>query len=87
MRDLGRAHESDVVFAHGHHVPLEVRNAAVVAFWLPDFLGVDWHSMRSAEAKECWSSRVSEFCVAADYVANRLVAYRWPSAYELRSPY
>ena len=40
MRELGRAHESDVIFSHGDHVPLAVRNAAVVAFWLPDFFGI-----------------------------------------------
>ena len=59
----------------------------MVAFWLPDFLGVDTHSMQSREAREFWSSRVSEFCVAAEYVAKRLVAYRWPSEYELRAQY
>ena len=87
MRDLGRTHERDVIFSHGDHVPLQVRNAAVVAFWLPDFLGVDTHSMQSREAREFWSSRVSEFCVAAEYVAKHLVAYRWPSEYELRAQY
>ena len=87
MRDLGRTHECDVIFSHGDHVPLEVRNAAVVAFWLPDFLGVDKHSMQSREAREFWSSRVSEFCLAAEYVAKHLVAYRWPSEYDLRAQY
>ena len=87
MRDLGRAHESEVVFSHGDHVPLEVRNAAAVAFWLPDFLGIDTRSMQSREAREFWSSRVSEFCVVAEYVAKLLVAYRWPIEYELRAQY
>ena len=59
----------------------------VVAFWLPDFLGVDKHSMPHGAAKEFFSSRVSEFCVAAEYVAKHLVAYRWPSEYELRAQY
>ncbi|MFM7980153.1 MAG: hypothetical protein ACKPKO_12635, partial [Candidatus Fonsibacter sp.] len=49
MRDLGRAHEEHV-FSHGDHVPLAVRNAAVVAFWLLDLLGVEIQSMRRAEA-------------------------------------
>ena len=72
-------------FPHGDHVPLVVRNAAVVAVWLPDFWGVECQSMRRAEAQELWSSRVSEFCVIAEYVAKRLAALYWPSAFELRS--
>ena len=74
-------------FWHGDHVPLAVRNAAVVAFWAPDLLGVESQSMRRAEAQEFWPSRVSEFCVIAEYVAKRLAAYYWPSAFELRSQY
>ena len=62
MRDLGRAHASKLVVTHGDHVPVEVRNAAVVAFWLPDFLGVDWHSMRSVEAKVLVCVRFGSLC-------------------------
>lgn len=87
MRDLGREHEHQVIYSHGDHVPLEVRSAAAVAFWLPDLLDIDQNSMRSSEAKEFWSSRVSAFSVAAEYVAQRLSAYRWPTEYELRSQY
>ena len=87
IRDLGRAHEEHVIFSHGDHVPMEVRNAAVVAFWLPDFLGIEYQSMRRADALEFWSSRVSEFCVVAEYVAKRLAAYSWPPEFELRSQY
>ena len=54
-----------MLFLHGDHVPLAVRNAAAVAFWLPDFVGVKRQIMRQAEAQEFWSSRVSEFCVIA----------------------
>ena len=76
-----------VIFSHGDHVPIEVRNAAVVAFWLPDFLGIEYQSMRRADAQEFWSSRASEFCVVAEYVAKRLAAYSWPPEFELRSQY
>ena len=54
MRDLGRAHEEHVILSHGDHVPLAVRNAAVVAFWLPDLLGVERQSMRRAELRSCF---------------------------------
>ena len=43
--------------------------------------------MRRVEAQDFWSSRVSEFCVIAEYVAKRLAAYSWPSDFELRSQY
>jgi hypothetical protein len=56
-------------------------------FWLLELLGVESQSMRRAEAQEFWSSRLSGFCVIAEYVAKRLAAYSWPSALELRSPY
>ena len=59
----------------------------MVAFWLPDFLGIEYQSMRRADALEFWSSRVSEFCVVAEYVAKRLAAYSWPPEFELRSQY
>ena len=81
MRDLGRAHEEHVIFSHGDHVPVAVRNAVVVAFWLPDCLGVEIESLRRVVAQELWSSRVSELCVVAEYVAS------WPSDFELRSQY
>ena len=74
-------------FPHGDNVPVSVRHAAVVAVWLPDFLGVESQNVRRAEAQECWSSRVSECCVIAEYVANRLAAYSWASDFELRSQY
>ena len=64
-----------------------MRNAAVVVFWLPDFLGIEYQSMRRAGALEFWSSRVSEFCAVAEYVAKRLAAYSWPPEFELRSQY
>jgi hypothetical protein len=64
-----------------------VRNAAVVAFWLPGFVGVESQSMRRVEAQGFWSSRVSDFGVIAEYVAKRLAAYSWPSDFELRSQY
>ncbi|MFM7989358.1 MAG: hypothetical protein ACKPKO_59595, partial [Candidatus Fonsibacter sp.] len=87
MRKLGRAHEEHVIISHGDHVPLAVRNAVAVAFWLLDFLGVEIQIMRRVEAQELWSSRVRELCVVAEYVAKRLAAYAWPSDFELRSQY
>jgi len=53
MRHLGREREEHAVFfLHGDHVPLAVRNAAAVALWLPDFLGVESQITRQAEAQE-----------------------------------
>ena len=41
--------------SHGDHVPLAVRNAVVIAFWLLDLLGIE----------SAWSSHVSELCAVA----------------------
>ena len=66
MRDLGHRHEEDVVYSHGDHIPLHVRNASVVAFWLPDVLDVAFEAMSSRQAKGFWDSRVSAFLNVAE---------------------
>ena len=87
MRDLGRSHEDQVVHSHGDHVPLNVRNASVVAFWLPDFLDVELEKMSSRQAKHFLESRISAFLDVSKYVAGRLQAYRWPAEFELKAQY
>ena len=61
MHDLGCTHEETVVYSHGDHIPLSVRNAAVVAFWLPDVLDVDFDKMSRSEAKAVGLPRVGAF--------------------------
>ena len=51
MRDLGYIHEENVVYSHGDHIPLHVRNASVVAFWLPDVLDIAFEAMSPEQAK------------------------------------
>ena len=87
MRDLGHSHEEQVVYSHGDHVPLKVRNASVVAFWLPDVLDVEFDTMSSRQAKHFWESRVSAFLNVAEYVAKRMQAYQWPSEFDLKAQY
>ena len=87
MHELGCTHESAVVYSHGDHIPLSVRNAAVVAFWLPDVLDVAFEKMSSREAKAFWDPRVDAFLEVADYVAKRMRAYRWPDHFELKTQY
>ena len=87
MRDLGRSHEEHVVYSHGDHIPLKVRNASVVAFWLPDVLDVAFEAMSSKQAKHFWEPRVSAFLDVAEYVAKRLQAYQWPVEFDLRAQY
>jgi len=86
MRDLGRDHEEHVFCIEAmFHVrcgmPLRMLSGCLTS------LGVESQITRRAEAQELWSSRVSEFCVTAEYVAMRLAAYAWPSEFELRSQY
>ena len=45
MHDIGHRHEEEVVYYHGDHIPLNVRNASVVAFWLRDVLDVAFEVM------------------------------------------
>ena len=87
MRDLERVHEEHVFFAWipRSNCGAECRCGCFFSGCL--FLGVESQSMRRAEAQEFWSSRVSEFCVIAEYVAKRLAAYYWPLDLELRSQY
>ena len=87
MHELGCSHEDNVVYSHGDHVPLSVRNGAVVAFWLPDVLAVDFAKMSSREAKAFWDPRVEAFLEVAAYVRQRMSAYRWPDEFELRAQY
>jgi len=87
MRDLGHSHEEEVVYSHGDHIPLHVRNAAVVAFWLPDVLDVAFEAMSPRQAKHFWDSRVSAFLNVAEYVARRLQAYHWPAELDLKVQY
>ena len=51
MRDLGYSHEEHVVYSHGDHIPLHVRNASVVAFWLPDVLGIAFEAISPEQAR------------------------------------
>ena len=74
MRDLGYSHEEHVVYSHGDHIPLHVRNASVVAFWLPDVLDIAFEAMSPEQAKRLFSPRVSDFLTVAEYVARRLQA-------------
>ena len=87
MRDLGRSHEENVVYSHGDHIPLKVRNASVVAFWLPDVLDVAFDNMSSQQARHFWESRVSAFLEVSEYVAKRMQAYQWPAAFDLKAQY
>ena len=87
MHDLGRSHEEQVVYFHGDHIPLKVRNAAVVAFWLPGFLDVALEKMTTRLAKDFWTSRVVAFFDVAEYVAKRMQAYRWPMEFDLKKQY
>ena len=64
-----------MMFFHEDHVPLVVRNAAVVAFWLPAFFGVESQNTRQAEAQEFWSAHVSAFCVIVGLSM-------WPSVWQ-----
>ena len=57
MHALGCTHEQTVVYSHGEHIPLSVRNAAVVAFWLPYLFVVDFDKLSRSEAKACWLPR------------------------------
>ena len=59
IHDLGSSHEEHVVYSHGDHIPLKVRNGAVVAFWLPDFLDVAFEKMTAWQAKDFWTPRVA----------------------------
>ena len=70
MHDLGRSHEDHVVRSHGDHIPLSVRNASVVAFWLPDFLDIEFQKMPSSQAKHFWDSRISAFLDVSKYGAG-----------------
>ena len=51
MRALGYIHEEHVVYSHGDHIPLHVRNASVVAFWLPDVLDIAFEAISPEQAK------------------------------------
>ena len=87
MHDLGSSHEEHVVYSHGDHIPLKVRNGAVVAFWLPDFLDVALEKMTTRQAKDFWTPRVVAFLDVAEYVAKRMHAYRWPLEFDLKTQY
>ena len=87
MHDLGSSHEEHVVYSHGDHIPLKVRNGAVVAFWLPDFLDVALEKMTTRQAKDFWTPHVAAFLDVAEYVAKRMHAYCWPLEFDLKTQY
>lgn len=55
VRDPGYIHEEHVVYSHGDHIPLHVRNASVVALWLPDVLDIAFEAMSLEQARRCFT--------------------------------
>ena len=72
--DHGHAQEESVILTHGGHIPLSVRNADVVAFWVPDFTAVEVDRLINTEANDYWPERVSAYTEAAQYAAKHFTA-------------
>ncbi len=90
FRSLAEAFDVDVVHSHGDHVPLEVRSAATVLFWLPDILTdsrLRERVLRPDEERAVWADRMDFLSRVLAYVAGQVDVFVWPTTEETMRQY
>jgi hypothetical protein len=85
MDKLTNAFEEQCIHSHGDPVPLRVRDAATMLFWLPEVLR--WAHAGETTSVARWAHAFECLQLVLAWVANQMSAFDWPTADQVMLQY
>ena len=80
---LKRSFHEAVLYSHGDHVPLKVRNYSTLLFWLPRIL----EETDLSDASQFWQGAEECMSIVLAWVGNQVDVFDWPDAQHVLRQY